>query len=170
MPYSEAQSCLRALRAWFESEFADPNGLRPHCGLEVRFSDEDDIWLSPSYGQKTCWIGIMQYRYVDVSPCPIAQAHMTFFLKRPYNVNVPYRRLFQRFEHTMIRHRGRPHWAKAHDLRPETLSAFYPKFESFKDLLNFYDPEGIFRNEYVSRHIFGATGPNFGARVFKARQ
>ncbi|KAF8494862.1 L-gulonolactone/D-arabinono-1,4-lactone oxidase [Russula emetica] len=150
VPYSEAQSCLRALRTWFESEFADPNGLRPHCVLEVRFSDEDDIWLSPSYGQKTCWIGIMQYR--------------------PYNVNVPYRLLFERFEHTMIRYGGRPHWAKAHALRPDTLSALYPKFESFKDLLILYDPEGIFRNEYVSRHIFGATGPRFGARVFKARQ
>lgn len=70
----------------------------------------------------------------------------------------------------MIRYGGRPHWAKAHALRPDTLSVLYPKFESFKDLLNLYDPEGIFRNEYVSRHIFGATGPRFGARVFKARQ
>jgi FAD/FMN-containing dehydrogenase len=150
VPYSEAQSCLRALRTMFESEFADPNGLRPHCPLEIRFSDEDDIWLSPSYGQKTCWIGIMQYR--------------------PYNVNVPYRLLFERFERTMIRHGGRPHWAKAHGLRPDALSVLYPKFESFRDLLNIYDPEGVFRNEYVSRHIFGATGPSFGARVFKARR
>ena len=161
----------------FESEFADPNGLRPHCPLEIRFTDADDIWLSPSYGQKTCWIGIMQYRYVDVpllfSSCPIAQANRPpheIFKKRPYNVNVPYRLLFERFERTMIRHGGRPHWAKAHGLRPDALSVLYPKFESFRDLLNIYDPEGMFRNEYVSRHIFGATGPSFGARVFKARR
>jgi len=90
-------------------------------------------------------------------------------IKRPYNINVPYRLLFERFEHTMIRYGGRPHWAKAHGLRPDTLSVLYPKFESFKDLLNLVDPEGVFRNEYVLRHIFGATGPSFGARVFKAR-
>jgi L-gulonolactone oxidase len=90
--------------------------------------------------------------------------------KRPYNFNVPYRLLFERFERTMIRYEGRPHWAKAHGMGPDTLSVLYPKFESFKDLLNLYDPEGIFRNEYVSRHIFGATGPRFSARVFKARQ
>ena len=92
------------------------------------------------------------------------------FKNRPYNVNVPYRLLFERFERIMIRYKGRPHWAKAHSLRPDTLSVLYPNFESFKDLLNLYDPEGMFRNEYVSRHIFGATGPRFGARVFKARQ
>ena len=70
----------------------------------------------------------------------------------------------------MIRYGGRPHWAKAHGLQPDTLSVLYPKFESFKDLLNLYDPEGMFRNEYVSRHIFGATGPSFSARVFKVRR
>jgi hypothetical protein len=67
VPYPQAQSCLRELRSWFDSEFADPNGIRPHCSLEIRFSDADDIWLSPSYGQKTCWIGIMQYRCVASS-------------------------------------------------------------------------------------------------------
>jgi sugar-1,4-lactone oxidase-like protein len=149
VPYSQAQSCLRALRTWFESEFTDPNGLRPHCLLEVRFSEADDIWLSPSYGEKTCWIGIVQYK--------------------PYNFNVPYRILFERFERTMMRYGGRPHWAKAHGLRPDTLSVLYPKFKSFRDLLNLVDPEGVFQNEYVSRHIFGATGARFGARIFKAR-
>jgi hypothetical protein len=46
-------------------EFSDPNGLRPHFPIEVRFSDSDDIWLSPSNGQRTCWIGIVQFKYVS---------------------------------------------------------------------------------------------------------
>lgn len=50
------------LRAWLDEELADPHGLRPHFPIEVRFSDVDDIWLSPSTGQKTCWIGIVQYK------------------------------------------------------------------------------------------------------------
>jgi L-gulonolactone oxidase len=171
VPYSHAQSCLRALRAWFESEFANPNGLRPHCLLEVRFSEADDIWLSPSYGEKTCWIGIVQYKCVASSfivprPSLTASSHENI---RPYNFNVPYRILFGRFERILIRYGGRPHWAKAHGLRPDTLSVLYPKFKSFRDLLNLVDPEGVFQNEYVARHIFGATGARFGARVFKAR-
>jgi len=149
VPYSWAASCLRELRDWFDSELTDPHGLRPHCCLEVRFSDADDIWLSPSYGQRTCWIGIIQFK--------------------PYGFNVPYRKLFERFERIVIRYGGRPHWAKAHSLRPDALSLLYPRFESFRELLNVVDPEGVFRNEYVSRHIFGATGARFGARVFKAR-
>lgn len=60
VPYSQAQSCLRELRDWLDTEFNDPHGLQPHCGLEIRFSDADDIWLSPSYGQRTCWIGIQK--------------------------------------------------------------------------------------------------------------
>ena len=64
VPYSHAQSCLRELRDWLETEFRDPGGLRPHCCIEIRFSDADDIWLSPSYGQRTCWIGIVQWKCV----------------------------------------------------------------------------------------------------------
>jgi len=150
VPYSLAQSCLRDLRDWFDSEFADPHGLRPHCCLEIRFSAADDIWLSPSYGQKTCWIGIVQYK--------------------PYGFNVPYRVLFERFERIMTCYRGRPHWAKTHGLRPDALCRLYPRFESFRELLSTIDPEGVFRNEYVSRHIFGASDARFGERVFKARQ
>jgi L-gulonolactone oxidase len=108
---------------------------------------------------------------LPLSSRPITQATVRHIKqKRPYNVNVPYRLLFERFERTMIRYGGRPHWAKAHGLRPDALSVLYPKFESFRDLLNLHDPEGMFRNEYVSRHIFGATGPSFSARVFKVRR
>ncbi|ETW79727.1 hypothetical protein HETIRDRAFT_63784 [Heterobasidion irregulare TC 32-1] len=148
-PYENTQACLRELRGWFEDEFADPNGLRPHCPLEVRFSEADDVWLSPSYGQRMCWIGIIQYK--------------------PYGFNVPYRQLFRRFEAIVIRHGGRPHWAKAHHLRPDRLRALYPRFDDFRHLLEDVDPEGLFRNEYVSRHIFGQKGAGFDERVFKER-
>jgi len=149
LPYSQAQSCLRELHDWFQSEFVDPHGLRPNCLLEIRFSDADDIWLSPSYGRKTCWIGIVQYK--------------------PYGFNVPYRALFERFERIVIPYGGRPHWAKTHGLRPDALSVLYPRFDSFQKVLSIVDPEGMFRNEYISRHIFGATGARFDERVFKAR-
>jgi len=150
VPYSNAQHCLRELRDWLEKEFKDSGGLRPHGGIEIRFSDADDIWLSPSYGQRTCWIGMIQWK--------------------PYGLPVPYRLLFERFEGIVTRHRGRPHWAKAHSLRPDALYELYPRFEEFRELLEVIDPKGVFRNEYVSRHVFGATGARFGERVFKTRQ
>lgn len=62
VPLSEAAACLRALRAYISAELATPHGERPHFPIEVRFSAADDMWLSPSSGQATCWIGIVQYK------------------------------------------------------------------------------------------------------------
>ena len=86
---------------------------------------------------------------------------------RPYGLNVPYRKLFARFEEIVLRHAGKPHWAKAHPLRPEGLRAMYPHFDDFVRVLEDVDPQGVFRNPYVDRHIFGKTGEGYGARVFK---
>ena len=62
IPYEHTEACLRELRAWLDHEIRGPGGLRPHCLLEIRFTDADDIWLSPGNGQRMCWIGIVQYK------------------------------------------------------------------------------------------------------------
>jgi L-gulonolactone oxidase len=64
IPYENSQACLRELREYFQKEQQNPYGIRPHCPVEIRFSAPDDIWLSPSYGRRTCWIGIVQYKWV----------------------------------------------------------------------------------------------------------
>lgn len=63
IPYAKSQACLLELRAWLEKEQQDPYGARPHFPIEIRFTSADDIWLSPSNGQETCWIGIIQYKW-----------------------------------------------------------------------------------------------------------
>ncbi|KAF7351827.1 FAD-binding PCMH-type domain-containing protein [Mycena venus] len=146
IPFKNAQTCLRDLHDWMDKEAADPNGIRPHFPFELRFSAQDDIWLSPSYGQETCWIGIAQYK--------------------PYGFNVPYRRFFAGYEAIVARHGGRPHWAKAHHYAPDTLRKLYPHFDDFVRLIHEVDPDGIFRNEYVRRHVLGE---GVGERVFKGR-
>ncbi|KAK7030045.1 FAD-binding PCMH-type domain-containing protein [Favolaschia claudopus] len=147
IPFSNAPACLRALHDWMDGEAANPQGIRPHFPFEIRFSAADDIWLSPGYGRETCWVGIAQYR--------------------PYGLNVPYTRFFRTFESIMTQHGGRPHWAKAHHFGPEELKKLYPRFDDFVRVLKEVDPEGIFRNEYVRRHIFGEP---IGERVWKARK
>lgn len=69
IPYINSQACLRELRTWLKQELEDSRGLRPHFPIEIRFSAPDDIWLSPSTGQYTCWIGIVQYKYVQQAYC-----------------------------------------------------------------------------------------------------
>ncbi|KAI0830142.1 L-gulonolactone/D-arabinono-1,4-lactone oxidase [Trametes gibbosa] len=148
--YEHAEACLRELRTWLTREFADPAGLRPHSSIEIRFSAPDDIWLSPSNGQQTCWIGLVQFK--------------------PYGLPVPYRALFAHFETLLRKHGGRPHWAKTHPLGPAALRARYARFADFVRVLERVDPRGTFRNPYVRRHLFGAAAPADGPRVFKAVQ
>lgn len=83
---------------------------------------------------------------------------------------MPYQKLFRCFEDILSHHHGRPHWAKAHRLRPRELRKLYPRFDDFIRVIERVDPHGMFRNEYVQRHIFGKTGPRVDDRVFKARK
>ncbi|KAJ7136288.1 D-arabinono-1,4-lactone oxidase-domain-containing protein [Mycena filopes] len=146
IPFKNAPACLREIHDWMDAEAASPTGIRPHFPFELRFSGPDDIWLSPSYGQETCWIGIAQYK--------------------PYGFNVPYRRFFAGFEAIVARHNGRPHWAKAHHFGPSTMRRLYPRFDDFVRVMREVDPEGVFQNEYVRRHVLGEE---VGERVFKRR-
>lgn len=167
MPLTNARRCLLELRAWLDSELADPSGLRPHFPIEIRFTEADDIWISPSYGQRMCWIGIVQYKYVR--KLLLLMEILTHYpgQNRPYGFNVPYRRLFEVYESIVIRHGGKPHWAKAHGLRPADLRKLYPKFGDFTKIIEDVDPNGLFRNEYVRRHIFGDKSPEVHERIFK---
>ena len=89
--------------------------------------------------------------------------------RRPYGLNVPYRKLFSHFEQIMLRHCGKPHWAKTHPLRPDDLRKMYPRFDDFVRLVERVDPHGVFRNPYVERHLFGMRGHQYDERVFKKR-
>lgn len=86
---------------------------------------------------------------------------------RPYGFNVPYRRFFSAFEHIAAQLNGKPHWAKTHTLRPAELAALYPKFPDFVKVLEDVDPSGLFRSEYIRRHVFGELGEDVHGRVFK---
>ncbi|KAK2465543.1 hypothetical protein APHAL10511_002435 [Amanita phalloides] len=147
IPYENTKACLSEINDWLTRERADPYGLRPHCPVEIRFSSADDIWLSPSHGHLTCWIGIVQYR--------------------PFGCNIPYREYFRQFEDIMLRYQGRPHWAKSHGLQPSDLRKLYPRFDDFLQVIRSVDPQGIFCNEYILRHVFGKP---ISRSVFELRQ
>ncbi|KIM29190.1 hypothetical protein M408DRAFT_15946 [Serendipita vermifera MAFF 305830] len=147
IPYERTKECLLYLREWLEQEPYTTDGTYPHFPIELRFSAPDDIWLSPAYGRRTCWIGIIQFK--------------------PYGLPVRYQELFRRFETIMTSFSGRPHWAKPHSLGPAQLRPLYPHFDDFVRVVERVDPHGMFRNECVRRHIFGEQGSAVDPRVYK---
>ncbi|CAG8433457.1 5291_t:CDS:2 [Ambispora gerdemannii] len=58
---------------------------------------------------------------------------------------------------------------KAHTMFKDELTKAYPKFKDFLELREELDPEGIFLNPYLRRHLLGEYGPKVDAAQFKAR-
>lgn len=133
IPYEYAGAALRAMRAWLDAEAARADGVRPHFPIEVRFVDADGIWMSHCYARKTCFIGLIQFR--------------------PYNLPVRYRRLFARFEALMRQFDGRPHWAKTHSSYRAELLGRYPHMRDWLQVIAEYDPQRLFINPYLARHV-----------------
>jgi L-gulonolactone oxidase len=126
--WDDAPEALRRLNKYIEE-----HDLKVHFPVEIRFVDEDDVWLSPAYGRKTCYIGVIMYR--------------------PYGNPVPYKKYWKGYEDIMRQFNGRPHWAKAHGQTRSDLEASYPKFKDFLRVRQELDPKGIFVNAYLKRHV-----------------
>jgi L-gulonolactone oxidase len=107
------------------------HNFKVHYPIEVRFVKGDDIWLSPSYGGDSCWIGIIMYR--------------------PYGKDVPYKPYFEAFESLMETLDGRPHWAKVHQWTSLQCRKSYPRFDDFCQIRKRMDPHDLFSNSYTER-------------------
>jgi xylitol oxidase len=98
---------------------------------EVRTIDEDQLWMSPYYKQKSVAI---QFTWKDdwgavQSVLPMIEEQLA-----PFN--------------------ARPHWGKLFTMPAARLQSLYEKLPDFKQLLKHYDPEGMFRNAFLNTYIF----------------
>eukprot|EP01129_Flabellula_baltica_P000179 TRINITY_DN1021_c0_g1_i3.p1 TRINITY_DN1021_c0_g1~~TRINITY_DN1021_c0_g1_i3.p1 ORF type:complete len:117 (-),score=20.97 TRINITY_DN1021_c0_g1_i3:737-1087(-) len=105
--------------------------LKVHQPIEIRFVKGDDIYLSPSYGADTCWIGIIMYK--------------------PYNKIPSYSTYFNEFMRIMEELDGRPHWAKIHNWGYQECQKSYPMFNKFNEIRKQLDPTDMFSNNYTRR-------------------
>jgi xylitol oxidase len=101
---------------------------------EVRTIAADNLWMSPCYEQAS--VGI----------------HFTW--KQDWE-NV--RNLLPRIEQALAPFDARPHWAKLFTMSPAHLQSLYEKLPDFRQLLQLYDPQGKFRNEFLDKYIFGMS-------------
>ena len=101
---------------------------------EVRTIAADNLWMSPCYGQDSVAI------------------HFTW--KQDWE-NV--RNVLPRIEEALAPFHARPHWAKLFTMSPTHLQSLYEKLPDFCQLLQQYDPQGKFRNEFLDKYIFGVS-------------
>ena len=98
--------------------------------IECRWTKQDDIWLSPSYGRDSAYIAFHVFQNT---------AHEAYFAD---------------MEALCMRYGGRPHWGKMHSRKAENLQNAYPKFQDFAALRQQLDPNGLFLNAHT-KQLFG---------------
>ena len=105
----------------------------PHLLIsEMRTIDADDLWMSPCYKR------------------PSLAIHFTW---KPDWDSV--RKLLPVIEKELAPYKVRPHWGKLFAIEPATLQSRYEKLGDFKDLARSIDPRGKFRNEFLTRNLYG---------------
>jgi L-gulono-1,4-lactone dehydrogenase len=95
--------------------------------LEVRFSAQDDAFLSTAFGRDTGYVAVHQYRGME------------------------FETYFRAVEEIMDSYGGRPHWGKRHYQNAATLRERYPAWERFQAVRARLDPNCVFANDYTRR-------------------
>jgi xylitol oxidase len=106
--------------------------ISPHLFIsEIRTIRADNFWMSPCY-KKTCvafhttW---KQESDIVMGLLPVMEEQLA-----PFNPI--------------------PHWAKLSTMSPATRQSGFEKLNEFKQLVAKYDPNGKFRNEFLTRNVF----------------
>ena len=99
---------------------------------ELRTIDADSLWMSPCYQR------------------PSMTVHFTWKPDWP-----AVRKVLPLIEEKLAPFGARPHWAKLFTMPPSQIKSLYPKLSDYQALLEHYDPQGKFRNEFLNTNIYG---------------
>ena len=107
--------------------------VSPHLMIsELRTIDADELWMSPCYKR------------------PSLAIHFTW--KPDWDA---VRQVLPMIERELAPFDVRPHWGKLFTIPPKTLQGRYPKCEDFKRLVAEHDPQGKFRNAFLTTNLYG---------------
>ena len=106
--------------------------VSPHLMIsEIRTIAADSLWLSPCYEQ------------------PCVSIHFTWKQDWP-----AVSKLLPLIEKELAPFKARPHWGKLFAMSPTELKSVYRRLPDFIQLSKKYDPQGKFRNEFLSTNVF----------------
>lgn len=103
--------------------------IRPYIFTsEIRAIAQDELWLSPSYKRDS------------------VAFHFTW--KEHHAVT---KKILPMLERELAPFDARPHWGKLSSIPPAKVRGMYERFADFVNLVERFDPEGKFRNEFWDR-------------------
>ena len=110
------------------------DSITPHLFVtELRTIAADDLWMSMAYQRPSLAIHFTwKPEWPEVSKIlPMIEAQL-----EPFGV--------------------RPHWGKLFTLPPARLQSQYSRLQDFKASVKRYDPDGKFRNEFLSMNLYSS--------------
>jgi FAD/FMN-containing dehydrogenase len=127
IPLALAGGLIKKIKDWHAQ-----TRPRMHYPVILRCTGPSDAWLSPSYGQETCYFGFVVYYADDGS----LSAEGESFLRA--------------VEKVLAAEGGRPHWGKYFDESLYDWPALYPRWEDFRRVREALDPRHRFANAFTT--------------------
>jgi xylitol oxidase len=125
VPFEHAYQAIRAVETLRDQ-------IIPYLFVtELRTIDADELWMSMAYKRRSLAI------------------HFTWKPEWPQ-----VRTILPQIEARLAPFAARPHWAKLFTVPPAQLDALYPRLVDFKSLAAHYDPNGKFRNEFLTTNLY----------------
>jgi alditol oxidase len=107
--------------------------IGPHLFIsEIRTIAADNFWMSPHYQQPSVAIHFTWQQHIPEVMALLPLVEKTL---EPFN--------------------AKPHWGKLFTITPAVLASRYKKMDDFKALVATLDPAQKFRNEFLSRNLYG---------------
>jgi len=124
---------IHAVEALFrQTERLSQNyGIYPSSTFAIRFTQASTAYLSPEHNQDVAYV---------VTPTLVAQHGANLILNT--------------YQDTHIAHHGKPHWGKVTnriDGRLDLIQQWYPKLETWQQVMRRFNPEDTFSNSFTDR-------------------
>lgn len=119
IPIESFPECLDELTSRLKN-----NPFYVHFPIEIRFVKGESGYLNPNHQQDSAFLAFHMYK------------------------GMPYKPYFEWVWNVMEKYNGRPHWGKMNQLTEEKVQELYPKWGSFLEERERYDPNRMYVNKY----------------------
>jgi FAD/FMN-containing dehydrogenase len=122
VPLNSLKACLAEMR-----EVIQEKKFQTLFPIEIRFVEQDSLWLAPSFERRVAYIAV--HTYIKEDP----------------------KAYFFAMEKILQKYSGKAHWGKMNTMTGDYLETNYQRWGDFKDLREKLDPQKKFLNSYLEK-------------------